>query len=62
MRQEITNFSFKMFDMKFFRYSKCLKIIVELTQKIATRKIALHSCFYVVANVGHCYAVIIEGL
>ena len=49
--------------MVFLRSSKCSKTIVELTQKLATGKIASHSWyFYVVANVGHCYVVIIEGL
>ena len=49
--------------MEFLRSSKCSKTIVELTQKLTTGKTASHSWyFYVVANVGHCYVVIIEGL
>ena len=37
--------------------------LVELTQKLATGKIAPHSWYsYVVINVGHYYAEIIRGL
>ena len=59
-----------MFKIRFSKSSKCSKTTwnlpeqpVELTQKLATGKTVPHSCyFYIVTNVGHYYAVIIEDL
>ena len=58
-----------MFKMRFLRSSECSKTAwgspgqsVELTQKLATGKVAPHWYPYVVTNVDHYYAEIIEGL
>ena len=68
-RQEITNFSFKIFKINFFRSSKKSKATWNspeqphvLTQKLEKGKTAPHLWYsYVVTNVGLHYVVIIDG-